>query len=47
MAFSATGIGLTRIEHMFFEGNRIDAMREMILAGNVETRKAALADLRP
>ena len=34
MAFGAVGIGLTRTEHMFFEGNRIDAMREMILADN-------------
>ena len=34
IAFGATGIGLTRTEHMFFEGNRIDAMREMILADN-------------
>ncbi len=32
VAFGAMGIGLTRTEHMFFEGNRIDAMREMILA---------------
>jgi pyruvate,orthophosphate dikinase len=32
IAFGAVGIGLTRTEHMFFEGNRIDAMREMILA---------------
>ena len=32
VAFGAVGIGLTRTEHMFFEGNRIDAMREMILA---------------
>ena len=47
MAFGATGIGLTRTEHMFFEGNRIDAMREMILADNVEERKAALAKLLP
>ncbi len=47
MAFGATGIGLTRTEHMFFEGNRIDAMREMILADNVEARKAALAKLLP
>ncbi|MDB6020538.1 MAG: pyruvate phosphate dikinase [Pedosphaera sp.] len=31
MAFGATGIGLTRTEHMFFEGNRIDSMREMII----------------
>ncbi|MEI8045280.1 MAG: putative PEP-binding protein, partial [Verrucomicrobiota bacterium] len=33
MAFGATGIGLTRTEHMFFEGNRIDSMRQMILCG--------------
>jgi pyruvate, orthophosphate dikinase len=39
LAFGATGIGLCRTEHMFFEGNRIDAMREMILADNVEDRK--------
>jgi pyruvate,orthophosphate dikinase len=47
IAFGATGIGLTRTEHMFFEGNRIDAMREMILAGNVVDRKKALAKLLP
>ena len=47
MAFGATGIGLTRTEHMFFEGNRIDSMREMILADNVEDRKKALAKLLP
>jgi pyruvate,orthophosphate dikinase len=47
IAFGATGIGLTRTEHMFFEGNRIDAMREMILAENVEDRKKALAKLLP
>src|SRR6185369_1334290 len=47
MAFGAVGIGLTRTEHMFFEGNRIDAMREMILADNVADRKAALAKLLP
>ncbi|MGI8431490.1 MAG: pyruvate, phosphate dikinase [Chthoniobacterales bacterium] len=47
LAFGATGIGLTRTEHMFFEGDRIDAMREMILADNVEDRKAALAKLLP
>jgi len=34
IAFGAIGIGLTRTEHMFFEGDRIDAMREMILADN-------------
>ena len=47
IAFGATGIGLCRTEHMFFEGNRIDAMREMILAKDVEARKAALAKLLP
>ncbi|MBN2508421.1 MAG: pyruvate, phosphate dikinase, partial [Verrucomicrobia bacterium] len=47
VAFGATGIGLTRTEHMFFEGDRIDAMREMILADNVRDRKAALAKLLP
>ncbi len=47
LAFGATGIGLCRTEHMFFEGNRIDAMREMILADNVEDRKKALAKLLP
>src|SRR6266436_464029 len=38
VAFGAEGIGLCRTEHMFFEGNRIDAMREMILAGTKEAR---------
>jgi pyruvate,orthophosphate dikinase len=47
LAFGATGIGLTRTEHMFFEGDRIDAMREMILAENVADRKKALAKLLP
>src|SRR5213079_2850413 len=47
MAFGAVGIGLCRTEHMFFEGNRIDAMREMILAETLESRKAALAKLLP
>jgi pyruvate, orthophosphate dikinase len=47
VAFGAVGIGLTRTEHMFFEGNRIDVMREMILAETVEERKAALAKLLP
>ncbi|MGH8016995.1 MAG: pyruvate, phosphate dikinase [Opitutaceae bacterium] len=47
IAFGAVGIGLTRTEHMFFEGDRIDAMREMILADSVEARKAALAKLLP
>ncbi len=47
LAFGATGIGLTRTEHMFFEGDRIDAMREMILADNLDDRKKALAKLLP
>jgi pyruvate,orthophosphate dikinase len=47
VAFGAVGIGLTRTEHMFFEGDRIDAMREMILADNLEAREAALAKLLP
>jgi pyruvate, orthophosphate dikinase len=47
VAFGASGIGLCRTEHMFFEGNRIDAMREMILAENVGDRKKALAKILP
>jgi pyruvate, orthophosphate dikinase len=47
VAFGASGIGLCRTEHMFFEGNRIDAMREMILADTVEHRKEALAKVLP
>ncbi len=47
VAFGATGIGLTRTEHMFFEGNRIDAMREMILADSLAMREDALAKLLP
>ena len=47
VAFGAVGIGLTRTEHMFFEGNRIDAMREMILADTLADREAALAKLLP
>ena len=47
IAFGAEGIGLTRTEHMFFEGNRIDAMREMILAETLDARRAALAKLLP
>ncbi len=47
VAFGASGIGLCRTEHMFFEGNRIDAMREMILADNVGDRKKALAKILP
>ncbi|AOS43329.1 Pyruvate, phosphate dikinase [Lacunisphaera limnophila] len=47
VAFGAVGIGLTRTEHMFFEGDRIDAMREMILADSLGGREAALAKLLP
>jgi len=47
VAFGAEGIGLCRTEHMFFEGDRIDAMREMILATTTEARKTALAKLLP
>jgi pyruvate, orthophosphate dikinase len=47
VAFGAEGIGLCRTEHMFFEGNRIDAMREMILAGTKEEREKALKKLLP
>ena len=45
--FGAKGIGLCRTEHMFFEGERIKAMREMILSSTLEGRKAALAKLLP
>lgn len=45
--FGAVGIGLCRTEHMFFEGARIKAMREMIIADSVERRKAALNKLLP
>ena len=45
--FGAEGIGLTRTEHMFFEGNRIDSMREMILAETEEDRRKALDKLLP
>ena len=47
VAFGASGIGLCRTEHMFFEGNRIDAMREMILADTKEHRQTALAKILP
>jgi len=47
VAFGAEGIGLTRTEHMFFEGDRIDAMREMILADNEPARRKALKKLLP
>ena len=43
----AEGIGLCRTEHMFFEGNRIDAFREMICADTVEEREAALNKILP
>ncbi len=46
-SFGAEGIGLCRTEHMFFEGDRIIAMREMILAETEEGRRAALAKLLP
>jgi len=46
-AFGAEGIGLCRTEHMFFEGDRIDTVREMILAKDVAGRKKALAKLLP
>ncbi len=45
--FGAKGIGLTRTEHMFFEDQKIVAMREMILADSVEGREKALAKLLP
>ncbi|NJN66217.1 MAG: pyruvate, phosphate dikinase [Chloroflexaceae bacterium] len=45
--FGAEGIGLCRTEHMFFEGDRIDAVREMILAENEEGRRKALAKIEP
>src|SRR6185295_15359163 len=45
--FGAEGIGLCRTEHMFFEGDRIVAMREMIMADTVEDRKKALAKILP
>jgi pyruvate,orthophosphate dikinase len=47
IAFGAEGIGLTRTEHMFFDGNRIEAVREMILAEDREGRERALAKLLP
>ncbi len=43
--FGATGIGLCRTEHMFFEGDRIDYVRQMILSDGVEARIAALDEL--
>lgn len=46
-AFGAQGIGLTRTEHMFFEVDRIKAMREMILSDTLKGRKEALSELLP
>ncbi len=46
-SFGAQGIGLCRTEHMFFEGERIKAMREMIVADNIDDRKKALAKIMP
>ena len=46
-SFGAEGIGLCRTEHMFFEADRIKAVREMIVAKDVEARKAALAKVLP
>ena len=45
--FGAVGIGLCRTEHMFFEGEKIKAMREMILAEDAEGRRKALAKILP
>ncbi len=47
LAFGAEGIGLCRTEHMFFEGERINVVREMILADTQEGREKALAKLLP
>ncbi len=47
LALGAEGIGLCRTEHMFFEGRKIDAVREMILAEGPEERERALAKLLP
>ena len=47
IAFGAQGVGLVRTEHMFFEGDRIKAIREMIVSKNEEQRRAALAKILP
>jgi pyruvate,orthophosphate dikinase len=47
VAFGAQGVGLCRTEHMFFEGHRIDYVRQMILAENADERNQALAKLLP
>ena len=45
--FGAEGIGLCRTEHMFFDGDRIDAVREMILSENEDGRRRALTKIKP
>ena len=47
IAYGAQGIGLCRTEHMFFEGDRITFMRQMILAADEKQRRAALRKLLP
>ncbi len=47
VGFGAEGIGLCRTEHMFFEGDRITAVRRMIVADTVDQRRSALAELLP
>jgi pyruvate,orthophosphate dikinase len=47
ISFGATGVGLCRTEHMFFEGDRIDVMRQMILADNEVDRRKAVKKLLP
>ncbi len=47
LKFGATGIGLCRTEHMFFDKNKIPLVREMIIAPNIEHRKSAIAKLLP
>ncbi len=47
ISFGAEGIGLCRTEHMFFEGNRINAVREMIFSDDISGREKALAKLLP
>jgi pyruvate,orthophosphate dikinase len=47
ISFGATGVGLCRTEHMFFEGDRIDVMRQMILAENETDRRKAVKKLLP
>ena len=47
IAFGATGVGLCRTEHMFFEGDRIDAVRQTILADNEAARRKAIKKLLP